>query len=134
MNYQDIFDTAHPRSFFKQSAETRARMSAAKTGRKHTEESRAKMSAQRKGRKHSKHRVVSEETRARMSASQKSRFFSEEARAKLKNKKPHKALQTPDGLFASALDYAEFIGCARITVYKRVEKHPDLYYFVTKGE
>jgi hypothetical protein len=132
MNYQDIFDTVASIKFVSVTEEYRANMSAAQTGRKHSKESREKMSAIKKG------KVFTEETRAKMSAAQKGRVFTEETkaklRAKLKNKKPHNALQTPDGLFASALDYAEFIGCARITVYKRVEKHPDLYYWVSKGE
>jgi hypothetical protein len=128
VNYQDIFDTVSTKKFVSVTEEYRANMSAAQTGRKHSKESREKMSAIKKG------KVFTEETRARMSAAQKGRVFTEETRVKLKNKKPHNALQTPDGLFASALDYAEFIGCARITVYKRVEKHPDLYYWLAKGE
>jgi len=57
------------------SDETRAKMSATKTGTKHSEETRAKMSATKTGTKHS------EETRAKMSATAKN--MSDETRAKI---------------------------------------------------
>ena len=109
MNLQDLFDNTSPRQMINHTAESRANMSAAQKGR-----------------------VISDEHRARMSAAQKGRVISDEHRAKIitGRVKASKSLQTPDGVFPSALEYSKFVGVARITIYKRIEKYPDQYYFI----
>ena len=98
--------------------EHRANLSAALKGRTISDQHRANLSVARKG------RVFSDESRAKMSISQKNRTD--------KHHRTPSALQTPDGIFQSALEYAEFIGRQRITVYKRIAKHPGLYYFLNE--
>lgn len=73
------------------SEETRAKISAANKGRKHTEETRAKVGVAFRGKKHTdetrdkmKGRVVSEETRAKVSAVHKGKIISEETRANMR--------------------------------------------------
>lgn len=61
----------------KRSAETRAKMSAAKLGKKRDPETIAKMSASAKG------RVMSPETRAKISAAKKGKLKSEETKARM---------------------------------------------------
>ena len=67
------FKQSRPRS-----AETRAKLSAARKGKRHTPESRAKLSAWRIGTK------LSDETRARMSVAQTGRVHSEATLAKMR--------------------------------------------------
>jgi hypothetical protein len=108
------------------SVEARAKIKKALKGKKHSAEHRANVSASLKG------RIISDEHRAKMSAAQKGRVISNEALAKIitGRVKASKSLQTPDGVFPSALEYSKFVGVARITIYKRIEKYPDQYYFI----
>lgn len=147
MNLQDLFDTSHPSKFNSFGPERRAKMSAAQKNRFASPEARAKMSALVKG------RIPSAETRAKMSASGKGRIFSDEHRANLSAAQKgriisegaitgivagrvnsSRPLQTPDGVFPSALEYSKFVGVARITIYKRIERYPDQYYYIKDAE
>jgi group I intron endonuclease len=78
----------------KPTAETRAKMSAARLGKTHTAEARAKMGAAKKGKTHTaeframlselnKGKTLAAETRAKISAAQKGRKHSAETRAKI---------------------------------------------------
>jgi hypothetical protein len=73
-----------------------------------------------------KGRVFSDQHRANLSAAQKERERTDFVG------KQSLPIQTPDGVFESALEYAKFIGRARITVYKRIAKYPGLYSFINK--
>ena len=105
MNLQDMFDDNDARKFIKRSNEHRDNLSKAL-----------------------KRRTFSDETRAKMSAAQKGRPLSDYHRLALR--KSAWPLQTPDGIFSSALDYSKFVGVSRITIYKKIERQPDQYYYI----
>ena len=120
------FEGEQPKGFIrgrKLSEETKAKISAARKGKKgkpHSEESKAKISAANKGKKGkplseehkakisaaNKGKPLSEETKAKLSASLKGREFSEETRAKLSAARKGKPLseETKAKLSASLKD------------------------------
>ena len=120
MNLQDMFDESDERKFFRHSEETKNKLSS----RVWSQEHRNNLSKARKG------RTFSKETLAKISDSQKARTLREKQTLALR--KSAWPLQTPDGVFPSALEYSKFVGVARITIYKRIERCPDQYYFIKK--
>jgi len=121
----------------KHSAETRALMSATRSGvlsptygKKHSAETRAKIGAANKG------RTISAESRAKLSAALKGKpkpKWSAESRANFSASKS-KPVMTPYGLFPSIRAIAEASGRDASTVRTWLRKFPEHYYYVKKGE
>lgn len=109
-----------PEACAKMSASQKARTSYGDSQHPQTLETRAKISAKLKG-----HEVTAE-TRAKISATIRSKPTPPK-RARI-----GKPIQTPEGIFDTVKSYAAHCGVAIITVYKRIEKHPDQYYYINK--
>lgn len=116
------------------SEEQKAKMSAAKLGKKrdkHTEETRAKMSEAATGRKHSA------ETRAKIGAAVKLRGpVSDETRAKLaeanKKRDYSKPIMTPAGVFPSVALAAQAYDISYHRFIKQLKLYPNDYYYIKK--
>ena len=76
-------------------------------------------------------RVVTAEQRERIREGCKKRVMPPDRGANISRGKTHE-IRTPDGVFPSVKHYAEHVGVAPITIYKRIRARPDLYGFVAK--
>tara|TARA_R110002126_G_scaffold243517_3_gene386931 strand:- start:4715 stop:5158 length:444 start_codon:yes stop_codon:yes gene_type:complete len=146
IDLQHLFDTTHFGSFKVPSVEGRAKISATHKGKVSPPQQRAAVSAAMKGvPKSAEHRaklsaalkghVVSAEHRAKLSAARKGRprKITAEHAANIRRSKC-KPMMTPHGLFPSRKAVSEAAGVLPVTVTRWLEKYPNDFYYVTKGE
>lgn len=111
MNLQDLFNDNSSHKFVKHSQGTRAKMSAAQKDRFFSDEHRTKISIAASS------RIYSEETKQKISAS-------------LKGNVPvnKQAIFTPDGIFESCKEAADYYGINSATIFYRMKKFPEQYF------
>jgi len=125
MNYQDIFDTAHPNSFVKQSAETVAKKVQAATGKTRTAEQRARIGLANST------KTRTEEFKAHLSAINTGKKLSAEHRKKIStNSKQARPVMTPHGVFPSKIAVARAAGTYIEKVTYWMKRYPEHFYFI----
>lgn len=121
LDLQDMFAKENTRRFTVFSEQHCAKMSASLKGKSFTEQHRANISTALKG------KSFTEQHRANMAVAQQNR---KKRTQKTFGGRPANSIMTPEGKFDTVKSYAAYVGVALITVYKRIERFPDQYYFV----
>lgn len=110
MNYQDLFDNTNWRKVKGLSPNSRSGME----GRQHRESSK---------------KAITEGVKKNWET--RSRTISQKHKDAIRDKA--KPIQTPDGVFANVPAYAEFLNIGRNSVYWKIKKYPNQYFYITKA-
>lgn len=107
------------------SDETRAKISAARTGTVRSADTKSKMSVSLSG------KVRSAETKANLSEARKL-WWATKARNLTFNRPNQQSISTPEGIFSSRTLASKHYGVSNTTVSRWVKSNPQHFYYITK--